>query len=66
MGEYRRFYEKYSCATEMYLPSMLEHAYNIIIYRSVGTPVHGIKVDDGIKATNKKISECTNVSANIL
>ena len=33
--------EQYCCTTVLYLLSMLAYAYNIIIDRGVGSPVHG-------------------------
>ena len=37
----------------LYLPSMLAHAYKIIIYLGVGTLGHGREVIEGLNATNK-------------
>ena len=45
--------DQYHCATTLYLLPMLEHAYNIIIYRSVGDPGHGRDVIDGLNDTHK-------------
>ena len=45
--------EQYCCETSLYLLSMLTNAYNIIIYRSVGAPGHGIEVIGCLNATNK-------------
>ena len=33
---------------------MLEHAYNIITYRGVGAPGHGIEVVDGLNENDKR------------
>ena len=39
--------------TVLYLLSMLEHAYNIIIDHGVGAPEHVREVFDGLNATEK-------------
>ena len=39
--------ETYRCATEIYLSSVLEHTYNIIIDSGVGAPRQDIEVVDG-------------------
>ena len=36
--------DKYHCATALYLLSMIEHVYNIMIDRGVGAPGHGREV----------------------
>ena len=45
--------DQYICATVLYLFSMLSHAHYIIIYRGVGSPVHGKDVLYGLNATYK-------------
>ena len=47
--------KQYLCATELYLLSILEHAYNIIIYRGVGAPVNGREFFGGLNATGKRL-----------
>ena len=46
--------DKYCCTTALYLLLILAHAYNIIIDRSVGAPVHGIEVVDNFNSTHKR------------
>ena len=46
--------EQYRCKTALYLLSMLEHAYNIIIGRGVGAPGHGREFVDGLNSTDKR------------
>ena len=41
--------------TVLYLLSMLAHAYNIMINRGVGAPVHGREVVCGLNTINKTI-----------
>ena len=45
--------EQYRCITALYVLSMLEHAYNIIIDCVVGPPVHGREVVDVFNDTEK-------------
>ena len=44
--------EQYIFPTELYLLSMLSHAYNIVIDHVVGAPGHGNYFVDGLNATN--------------
>ena len=46
--------EQYICATELYVMSILDHAYYIIIDQGVGAPGHGQDVVDGLNATGKR------------
>ena len=46
--------EQYHCETVLYLLSMLEHSYNIIIDRVVGAPGYGIEVVDGLNDNYKR------------
>ena len=48
-----RCVQQYRCATALYLLSMLEHAYNIIINRVVGAPGYGRQVVDGLNDTQQ-------------
>ena len=50
------FVEPYRCAPVLYLLSMLAHAYNFIIDRVVGAPVHAREVIDGMNVTKKILS----------
>ena len=45
--------EKYRCETVLYLLSMLEHAYNIIVDCGVGAPGIGREVIDGMNPIDK-------------
>ena len=46
--------EKYICATELSLVSILAHSYHIIIYHAVGAPGHGRDFVDGLNSTYKR------------
>ena len=46
--------EQYICVTALYLPPMLAHAYNIIIYRGIGSPINGRVVVDGLNRNYKR------------
>ena len=48
------FVEQYRCVTELYLLSVLTHAYNIIIDLGVGAPVHGREFVGGFNDTDKQ------------
>ena len=52
--------EQYIHETELYLLSMLEQAYNIMINQGVGSPGHRREDVDGINSKRKKVS--TNVN----
>ena len=46
--------EQYQCKTALYLPSMLAHAYDIIIDHNVRYPGHGREVVDDFNSTEKR------------
>ena len=45
--------DQYRCDTALYLLSILDHTYDIIIYRVIGAPRHGREIVDGIYTTDK-------------
>ena len=45
--------DQYWCETELYLPSILAHTYNIIIDCGVGSIGHGREIVDGLNDTDK-------------
>ena len=45
--------DQYRCATQLYLLSILEHAYNIIIDRGFRATIHNWEIVDGLKTTYK-------------
>ena len=45
--------DQYRCATQLYLLSILEHAYNIIIDCGIIAPGYGREVVDGLNDTDK-------------
>ena len=49
------FYDKYICATALYLLSMLAHVSNIIIDWGVWSPVHSGEVVNGLNDTDKML-----------
>ena len=44
----------YKCATDLILLSILSQSYNIIIYRVISAPGHGIEVVDVLNSTDKR------------
>ena len=45
--------EQYRCATVLFLLLMLSNAYSLIFNRSIGAPVHGREIVDGLNDTEK-------------
>ena len=47
-------YDKYRCATVLYLMTMLSHSFSDIIDRGISAPGHGREVVDCLNATNNR------------
>ena len=45
--------KQYSCATAMYLLSLISVRFNIVIDRTVGAPDHGKDIVDGLNSADK-------------